>query len=184
MPRPGTRLPVPRSPTATCRSTASSSPSRRPGCRWTGGRRASSSSGTNASAPNGRSPTGPTGGPPHPARSKRWRTPSEVVAILQRASPEDRTAVYQELCVRLDYDPHLVKAAGDLARVAGRVGGACWPTRTRRHRPRPRPRRLTRSLARVSTGCRARIEAPGPTRRASPRRDVRPLPGQAWPAEG
>ena len=29
-----------------------------------------------------------------------------VVAILQQASPEDRAAVYQELCVRLDYDPH------------------------------------------------------------------------------
>ena len=52
-----------------------------------------------------------------------------LIAILQSASPEDRAAVYQELCVRLDYDPHAhqVRATADLARVAGRVGGGTWP---------------------------------------------------------
>lgn len=48
-----------------------------------------------------------------------------LIAILQSAGPEDRAAVYQELWVQLDYDPHArqVTATADLARVAGRVGG-------------------------------------------------------------
>ncbi len=48
-----------------------------------------------------------------------------LVDILQHASAADRAAVYQELCVRLDYQPHAneVRATIDLARVAGRVEG-------------------------------------------------------------
>lgn len=74
-----------------------------------------------------------------------WRplTPGEITAIaealgglikiLQNASPSDRAAVYQELGVKLSYDPtaNQVRATADLARVGRGVGGASSTRGTR-----------------------------------------------------
>jgi hypothetical protein len=68
-------------------------------------------------------------------RSWRPLSPGEITAIadalgglitiLHNASPQDRAAVYQELGVRLSYDPtaNQVRATADLARVGRGVGG-------------------------------------------------------------
>lgn len=48
-----------------------------------------------------------------------------IVGVLQRATPEDRAAVYRELDLRLAYDPtqRQVHAVVDLSRLASGVGG-------------------------------------------------------------
>jgi hypothetical protein len=56
-----------------------------------------------------------------------------LIAMLRQASPDERAAIYQELCLRLDYDPHphQIKASADSAPVAGGVGGASATSSTR-----------------------------------------------------